>query len=185
MLNCRHKSLLRDMLAQLITCWQRKQPEKILLESAFMLTQRYCEEVKQLVWNTGFVSEMEEIDFYKNVQLQFSGRLLYYSIVYESVLSSPNDHEAASDFWEKELERHERFREKNESLVTYCDEERTDQDEYYFLRKHTTDKILLREKLLFACYEEGTLWSVSVARYYAEKCYRLFVLSRMAINGSK
>src|SRR5690242_6910072 len=105
----RYTKLLDLLLCELITCWQRPQPEKLLVESAFLITQKHCNDLKQVCWQHKFDSIGEEIYFFKTIHPQFAGRLMYYSIVYESLISCPTCNESSKAFWLKELDRYDRF----------------------------------------------------------------------------
>lgn len=180
----RYSVLLSRLLSELIMCWQRPQPEMILVESAFLITQKHCNNLKQECWQHKFTCKQEEIYFFKAIHPQFAGRMMYYSILYESLLSCPDCHEAAKTFWGKELDRYDRFCNRYERVVEYLDENRTDQDERYFLMRgdRTTS---VTEKTQFMCCSETAIWSASAAMCFAEKSYRQFVLSKIACSSEE
>jgi hypothetical protein len=179
----RYTKLLDCLLSDLITCWQRPQPEKILLESAFLITQKHCENLKQTCWEHKFINDKEEIFFFRKIHPQFAGRMMYYSIMYESILSCPCCAHDAKTFWVKELDRYDRFCDRHKAVVEYLDQNRAEEDELYFLRR-TGDRIIyVHEKVPFMCAEETTLWSTSAAMYFAEKSYHQFVLSKIALSS--
>jgi hypothetical protein len=135
-----------------------------------MRLQEYC-------CKHGFADEAEEIHFFKHVHPQFAGRMMYYSIVYESLLSCPaSAGDAAINFWKQERERYDRFSRKYEDCVTYLASGNTDEDAYYFLRRNRGDSL----STFFACCEDYTIWSTAAAAYLAEKSYREFVEGRLA-----
>ena len=174
----RYAKLLDTLLGELITCWQKPQCEKLLVESAFLITQKHCNSLKQFCWQHKFESDQEEIYFFKTIHPQFAGRMMYYSIMYESLMSCPSCEEAAKSFWQRELDRYHRFHARNENVIDYLDQQRADEDERYFLRR-TGDRIIyVHEKVQFMCAEEITIWSTSAAIYFAEKSYHQYVLSK-------
>jgi hypothetical protein len=179
----RYTVLLNRLLSDLISCWQRPQPEKILVESAFLITQKHCNNLKQECWQHKFTSNKEEIYFFKTIHPQFAGRTMYYSIVYESLLSCPPCPEAAKAFWAKELDRYDRFCNKYDRVVGYLNENRTDEDERNFLIKAGDRVTYVTEKAQFMCCDETTIWSTSAAVCFAEKSYHQFVLSRILSPG--
>jgi hypothetical protein len=180
----RYPKLLQMLLSELIACWQRPQCEKLLIESAFLITQKHCNELKQAFWQHKFTDNTEEICFFKHIHPQFGGRMLYYSIVYESLLSCPSCCESTKIFWLKELDRYNRFRSHHENLVNYLDTNCTEDDERYFLRG-TGDRIVhVHEKVQFMCTDEATIWSTSAAMYFAEKSYHQYVLSKVDLFAS-
>ena len=177
----RYTVLLNKLLSELISCWQRTQPEKILVESAFLITQKHCNNLKQECWQHKFTCNKEEIYFFKAIHPQFAGRTMYYSIVYESLLSCPPCPETAKAFWVKELDRYDRFCSRYDKLVGYLSENRTDEDERYFLIKAGDRVTNVSEKIQFMCCNETTIWSTSAAMYFAENSYHQFVLSKVAL----
>lgn len=178
----RYTKLLDRLLSELITSWQRRQDEKILVEFAFLITQRHCNKLKQECWQYKFVNDQEEIYFFKTIHPQFAGRMMYYSIVYESVISCPVCPQATKSFWRKELDRYSRFCGRHQNIVDYLDQRCTEDDERYFLRG-TGDRVRsVHEKAQFMCFEERTIWSTAAAMYFAEQSYHQYVLSKIAGN---
>ena len=178
MLNERYQQLLLRLLGELVSCWQRPQREELLVASAFLLTQKYCNELKNETWQHGFGGDAEEIHFFKHLLPQFSGRMMYYTMVYEAILSCPKMPDEVTAFWQKETARYERFCEKNHALVHYLDSGCTARDDYYFLRKNKENVIMPAEKHLFFCCDDYTIWSGPTSSYFAEKCYREFAHAR-------
>lgn len=159
------------MLNDLITCWQRQQPERILLESAFLIAQKHCNTCRSHVWQFGFTDSKEEIYFFRTVQPQIAGRVMYYAILYESFLSCPNKREEEHAFWEKERERYMRFAAKNETFINYLTSGSTDLDHAYFMSKsHAPDAS--GDKFSFVCAERQTEWSMLAIKHFAELNYR-------------
>lgn len=168
------------LLSELISCWQRPQSEELLLESAFLITQKHCNNLKQEYWQHKFANDAEEVYFFKIIHPQFAGRLMYYSIVYESVMSCPTCDDAASAFWLKELDRYDRFCVRHENIISYLSQQRTDEDKRYFMR-NTGDRLqYVYEKAQFMCVEETTVWSTSAATFFAEKSYHQYVTAKVA-----
>ena len=178
----RYTVLLDRLLSELITCWQRPQPEKILLESAFLITQKHCNNLKEECWQHKFKNASEEIYFFKIIQPHFAGRLMYYSIVYESLLSCPSCSDDSKAFWAKELDRYDRFCRRHESVVEYIDQDSSEYDERYFLRGSAENVGYAAEKPQFMCSHETTIWSTSAAMCFAEKSYHQFVLSKLSVE---
>jgi hypothetical protein len=176
----RYVKLLDTLLSELIICWQRSQCEKLLVESAFLITQKHCTDLKQVCWQHKFANDQEEIDFFKSIHPQFAGRMMYYSIMYESLMSAPSFEEAAKTFWLRELDRFDRFHARHANVVEYLDQKCVDKDERYFLRRTGNRIIYVHEKVQFMCAEEITVWSTSAAMYFAEKSYHQYVLSKLA-----
>ena len=77
----RYTKLLDMLLSELITCWQRPIPEKLSLESDFLITQHHCSNLKHEYAQHKFTCDSEEIYFFKKVHPQFAGRMMYYSTV--------------------------------------------------------------------------------------------------------
>ena len=175
----RYTRLLNDLLTDLISCWQRPQCEKLLAESAFLITQKHCNDLKQVCWEHKFTNDKEEIHFFKTIHPQFAGRMMFYSMMYESLTSCPECDEAAKAFWLTELDRYKRFLARHENLVDYLDRQRTDADERYFLRGTGNRIVFVHEKATFMCAEETTIWSTSAAICFAEKSYHQYVLSKV------
>jgi hypothetical protein len=175
-----YKDLLNALLSELITCWQRQQPEKLLVESAFLISQKHCNVVKNYCWQHGFGDSNQEIYFFKHIHPQFAAKLIYYTIVYESLLSCPRDEADAAAFWLKEIERYRRFCEKNDEYIAYREELRTDEDDYYFLRKE--QMITSPPKTFFMCCEDFTIWSAAAAGYIAEQQYKYFVEGKLLMG---
>jgi hypothetical protein len=147
--------------------------------AAFLLAQKHCTALKADIWRHGFACDQSEIHFFKQLLPQFSGRMIYYTILYEALLSCPKNSEEVTPYWQKESERYDRFCTKNAELVRYHTGRSTEADTYFFLRK-SKDKIIMHpQKEFFSCCEDYTIWSGPTCSWFAEKSYRQFVESKV------
>lgn len=161
---------LNDLLMELVTCWQQPHVESDQVEAAFLVTKKYCETLKHRVWADGFSDESEEIYFFKNAQPEFTGRLMYYSIIYEALLSVPQNIADATEFWQQERLRFSRFIRKHVDFVQYMDGEESYFDEHYFLRRNKGPLLSAAAKI-YECCEDHTSHNALAAQLFAEHKY--------------
>src|SRR4051794_569467 len=119
---------LNAMLSELVCCWQRKSPELLRVEAAYMITMKHWNELKSECWQHSFKSTEEEIQFFKVIKPQFTGRIAYYSLLYETLLKLSNDHSDVMSFWESESRRLLSFIQANADFVTHMERGDTKKD---------------------------------------------------------
>jgi hypothetical protein len=178
MLNERYQRQLILLLSELVTCWQRRQRDELRVAAAFLVSQKHCQDLKAEILCHGFACDESEIHFFKHLLPQFSGRLIYYTIVYEALLSCPKIAEEVAPYWQKETERYDRFCEKNAELVRYHMSESTEADAFYYLRRNKDQIIMHPQREFFSCCDDYTIWSGPTSYWFAEKSYRQFVDSK-------
>lgn len=179
MTNSRFRPLLNNLLVDLVDCWQRKTPELLRVESAFMLTMKHWREVKTECWHNPFMTIEEEIDFFKNIKSHFTGRLAYYTILYEALISMPNKLDEVIQYWRNELERYDRFIEKNKAFIHYLESGCQDHDREYFLRKNFAQPVSLYVKVYDGDEDFCTTKDPLVSACFAEHAYKQYVLGRL------
>ena len=112
-------------------------PEEERVENCFKICLDHWEAVKQIVREDGFSDDAAEIRFFKWVKPRFTGRLEYYTLVYQYGLFCPReDATAALSFWTKEQAKIVRFRVTQASLIAYYRRGSSELDEELFLRRH-------------------------------------------------
>ena len=179
MINPRFWPLLNNLLVDLVDCWQRKTPELLRVESAFMLTMKHWRDVKSECWHNPFLTIEEEIDFFKNIKCHFTGRLAYYTILYEALISLPTDIEDTPQYWRRELERYNRFVEKNKVFIHYLESGSQDLDAEFFLRKHLVQPVSVYVKVYDGDADFCTTRDPLVSACFAENAYKQYVLAKL------
>ena len=154
-------------------------PQVERAESCFWIASNYWERLKEIMKPGMFQNEKEEIDFFRNVKPQFTGRIEYFTILYEGLLFEPKDRDSALLFWNEEEKRLVRFRNKNETTISYYDSNDQYMDKEYFLRKNTDPEYILTART----YDADTRFRASqdtiLASYLAYKMYNDFAAERI------
>jgi hypothetical protein len=171
--------ILNELLTELIDCWQRRSTEILRLESAFLITKKYCEQIRNACWASDFSSDDEEIYFFRHIQPQFCGRLMYYSILYEALISAPAEKDLEADYWQKESQRLHRFTQKNQGFIDYLDSGAADRDAAYFLRSRYLQPSFMHGKIFQCGPDDITLQASVSCSLFAERNYHVYVQSRL------
>ena len=107
----------------------------IQFESAFHLVDRAMDEIKLFMDNYEFVSEVEEIDFFKSRMTYFLRESVYFSELFnmESIKPAGPENEIRK-FYERELLSIHEFLQNNQNLYNYLLMKKENQDRVFFLR---------------------------------------------------
>ena len=176
----RFRPYINEMLIELIFCWQSRTPELLRVESAIMITRKHCDRVKNELFRHPFTCDEEELNFFKKIQPHFTGKLCYYTILYEALISSTN-HDAG-DFWENEQNRYLRFKEKYADFFDYMESGSKVNDEMYFLRRSNVNAQTHHSKLYGLGPDLYTSHDHLASTLFAEKLYYNYVESKTGIS---
>ena len=177
----RFRPFLVELLIELIYCWQSKATEQLRLEAAIMVTRKHCGNLRDSLLTQPFVKDEEEISFFKFIQPQFTGRLCFYTIMYEAIVSAPSDPAEAHEFWQYEQKRYSRFLEKNHLYIEYLESGATIDDHKYFLRRTNRQPQQFHSKLYGIHPDYFTTLDHLSSALFAEKLYYSYVVTRSAI----
>lgn len=171
--------MVNNLLMDLIECWQRKTPEVLIAGAAYMVTMKHWKEVKSECWQRPFPSEEDEISFFKKIKYQFTGRLAYYSILYEALAAAPVNKQEQQDFWKSELTRYDAFYNKHSAFLEYLQKGNTHFDNQYFLRKNLKTPVPSHHALYDGDPEFCTSRDYLVSGWFAETQYRQFLQAKL------
>jgi len=157
------------MLNDLIFCWQSRTTEMLKVETAIMIMRKHCDRLKNELFNHPFTSDEDEITFFKIIQPQFTGKLSYYTILYEALVSSPETE--VNLFWANERKRYHRFKKKHCSFIQYMESGCSVEDEMYFLRRTNRNAQQLHSKMYGLGDDLFTLYDHLASALLAEKMY--------------
>jgi RteC protein len=105
-----------------------------LAEKACELIRVYLSELKDFVTEAGFVSEEEEITFFKQVKPRFYAQLIYYAKVYDIASRLPILIKEQKKHYRREFEKMHHYFEANQDFYRYYRQQATYMDASYFLR---------------------------------------------------
>jgi len=107
----------------------------IQFESAFHLVDKAMDKIKLFMDKYDFVSEQEEIEFFKHHMSNFLKESVYFSELFnmESIKPAGPEHEIRK-FYEKELLSVQEFLQNNQNLYNYLLMKKENQDRVFFLR---------------------------------------------------
>lgn len=169
--------MINILLTELIFCWQSRNSEQLKVESAIMITRKHCVALSDELFRKTFTSDEEEIFFFKKIEPNFIGKLRYYTILYEALISeSCSPHE----YWSNEMKRYSRFREKNASFIEYLESGCTVNDDRYFLRRNNKEPIQLHQNLYGLGANLHTSHNHVASALFAEKLYNRYVSHKIS-----
>jgi RteC protein len=124
------------MQQDIALCQQKQMDKKTEIECCFHISQNYWAKIEKDIENYCFLSEQEEIEFYKEIKPLFKSSIRYYNYLYHAELFKPLENPTeASDFWIREKQRIEKFIAEHKDFYDYYKNERTDQDREYFIAR--------------------------------------------------
>jgi len=104
-------------------------------EQGFRIASDYWQQVKNLVRQNRFSDEAAEIDFFKNIKPKFTSQLEYFLLLYRYQVYASGDPVDYATYRREEITRLEKFRETHAVFIRYFEENRSDWDDTYFLRR--------------------------------------------------
>jgi hypothetical protein len=107
----------------------------VLTDRCYHVAADYWQRVKQYLRQTGFADDAEEIDFFKNRKVLFTGLLEFYLLFYRFQVYADGGGGVLGEFRKDEADRIRKFRVMHASFKSYYDQERTEWDDLYFLRR--------------------------------------------------
>lgn len=151
----------RDLQSGIRDCEQQHRDLKKCIECCFHLCKLAIADVSRMI-ATGFGTEAEEIDFFRNIKPLFTGYMEFYSILYSAELFVPETAEDALQFRKEELNRSLQFLEKHKDFCDYLESGDTGCDREYFLQGDESE----REKDVLLAQIRGRQRYVAYLRAY-------------------
>lgn len=109
--------------------------EMMLVEECFTISLGYWNRIKQVSESCMFGKQADEIHFFKHIKPLFIASMEYYMLLYQAVLFRPaHDNEQLLSYWLYQLQRVEKFMERNRDFCEYYHSGQTDRDAAYFMR---------------------------------------------------
>lgn len=157
------------------------------VEQGFWKAMDYWEFLKDYLRANVFQNDEEEIAFFRNVKPLFTSYIQYFVLLSEAIHFAPgagptDSNELIIVYWKQEINRCERYYEKNKFFIHYYESGQHDQDYIYFLRRNNTQEI--RVESLAPVHEEGnefcTYGDPMLRGYFAYKKYEDYVRKQLS-----
>src|SRR5580658_296315 len=104
-------------------------PGTVLSDQSYQIATDYWKRVKQHIRVSRFAHDAEEIDFFKNRKVLFTGPLEYYLLLYRYHIYAGAGSSAIEQFRSEETDRIRKFRETHAPFITYSEQGRTEWDD--------------------------------------------------------
>ena len=133
-MKAQYDQLYEEMIAEISWCQQVQMPETENVASCFWVAKNYWEELKKKIKGRRFKSEVQEINFFKNIKPKFTAQIQYFATLSEALLFVPADKEYQLSYWQKEMERYKWFCDKNKDFVNYYESGSRNLDSNFFTK---------------------------------------------------
>ena len=127
--------LLHEEMVQEIGRLGGEKTGSALTDRCYHIAADHWQRAKQYLRQTGFADDAEEIDFFKNQKVLFTGLLEFYLLLYRFQVYAGGGSGVLEEFRKGEVDRIRKFREIHASFKNYYDQARTEWDDLYFLRR--------------------------------------------------
>lgn len=138
----------------------------IQFESAFYLVDRALDKIKLFMSHYDFVSEEEEINFFKNQMTYFLKQSVYFSELFNlESIKPPGPINEIRKFYEKELASIQEYLQENQNLYNYL-----------LLKKENQDRVFFLRSAQVPVYKPNLFWQTLDTRYctvYTLYCARI------------
>jgi hypothetical protein len=129
--------------------------------------------------NEKFETDGEEIDFFRNVKPAFTRFIEYYRILNEALLFMPPNEPLQWPYWNNELGRYSRFRNKHVIFTRQYEGNRREKDEMYFLTRNYVVSTAIPMNVYDTDSSFCTLGDPLVSSLLALSMYRNYVNARL------
>lgn len=142
------------------------------------------ESLKNHVLVHGFTSIEEEIYFFKKVKPKIHGFLIYYKHIYNIETTCPIGSEKKqsihyTNYLEKVSKTNKKYYSKN-SFYEYIKSDRTDKDEYYFVRRKDDDVVYKGNlSFTFIDFQFATFYDCILSLIIAEEKLAIYIESKI------
>jgi hypothetical protein len=129
-----YSKLFKELLKEIDQCMEADIPQTERFQNGFWISVKWNKNLKELALMNGFVSEVEEIEFFRNIKPRFACFTEFFVIASEATWFVNNKVECASIFWKEEMEKYSRFRNRYYFFIDYYEKGKHNYDKEYFLR---------------------------------------------------
>jgi len=106
-----------------------------LTDRCYHIAADHWQRIKEYIRRIGFSDDADEIDFFKNRKVLFTGLLEFYLLLYRFQVYAGAGSGLLEEFRKGEVDRIRNFRETHASFKSYYDQARAEWDDLYFLRR--------------------------------------------------
>lgn len=142
--------------------------------------------LKKVVLKTNFKTELEEINFFKDIKPQFSSRLIYYNAIYKIEMKKPNGgNRILKKYYNNELIKLKAFFDNELEFYKYYRSGNTYLDYKYFLRGKFDIKLSLDSYYFEADTDFSTSHDYKVAKILANDLIQLYLENQLIMIDNK
>lgn len=142
--------------------------------------------VKTLIFKSGFKSEQEEINFFKEIKPLFTSRLIYYNSVYKIETKKPfGGSRIIKKYYNNELDKLKRYFDNNLDFYKYYRTGSTYLDYKYFIRGKFDIKLSLDSFYYEADQSFSTSHDFKIAKILANDLLQLYLEDQLILLDNK
>ncbi|MGC3978431.1 MAG: RteC domain-containing protein [Paludibacteraceae bacterium] len=136
--------------------------------------------LKTKLLESGFINEMEEIYFFKEMKPQILSQLLYFNKIYTIELKRPNGSNISQkNYYEQELNSLTFFFNRNLDFYEYYRSNGVDLDEYYFRRGKPNIRLGIDSSHFINDADFSTGYDYKVAKILSNEMLRIFLNKKL------
>jgi hypothetical protein len=135
-----YHEMFRDLLAEIDKCMLEDLPEAEQFQKCFWIAAKHYKLLKNYVLLNGFLNEVEEIEYFREVKPKFACLIEFFVIGSEALWFASNRARCTVGFWNEEAEKYSRFSNKHHDFIEYYTKGRHNLDAEYFMQA-TADPI--------------------------------------------
>lgn len=138
-------------------------------------------EVKNYIFEMGFMNQQEEIYFFKELKPKILSKLIYYNSIYRIETKKPNGGERIiRKYYNNELDKLKRYFDNNLEFYKYYRTGSTYLDKYYFVREKHNIKLSLDTFYFEADHRFTTSHDYKVAKVMAHDLIQVYLENELA-----
>jgi hypothetical protein len=151
--------------------------EKKWIEWGFGATMQAWLNIEKITDGYQFMSQQEEVYFYKSQKPRFTGLIDYFTLLYKSLLFQPEDYTKREAYWRSELNTCIEFISKFKIACQNYEQQQPDTDIYFL--QHTNQQPLLFGSNVSILNFNSTSYSCLLGRLIALKKYKKYIKEKI------
>jgi hypothetical protein len=185
-LDSRINQLLIDLKQQLLFLDTQTRDILPCCEKGILICIKAINELKEIVSNTDFASDEDEIYFFKVIKPEFISKLIYYNSIYKFESKKPRGgNKEVKKYIQNELEKLKRYFVNNNDFYKYYSRKNTSLDKKYFIRGNFDIKLDVDSYFFETDHSFATSHDFKVAKILAHDLVEVYLENKLKVINSK
>ena len=155
-------------------------------EQGILISINAIKELKEIVNDSNFASDDDEIHFFKVIKPEFISKLIYYNSIYKFESKKPRGGDkVVKKYIQNELEKLKRYFVNNNDFYKYYSRKNTSLDKKYFIRGNFDIKLDVDSYFFETDHSFATSHDYKVAKILAHDLVEIYLENKLKVINNK